>query len=75
MGDGLRARDPILDGVHSHGLHPGIPLQVSGPIGTGYFDIVCTAWCRLPRGTGVARLRDAFPEWSRQFEALGLNPQ
>jgi site-specific DNA recombinase len=29
----------------------------------------------LPRGIGVERLRDAPPEWSRQFEALGLNPQ
>jgi len=28
---------------------------------------------RLPRGIGVERLRDAPPEWSRQFEALGLN--
>jgi site-specific DNA recombinase len=30
---------------------------------------------RLPRGIGVERLRDAPPEWSRQFEALGLKPQ
>jgi site-specific DNA recombinase len=30
---------------------------------------------RLPRGIGVARLRDAPAEWSRQFETLGLNPQ
>ena len=30
---------------------------------------------RLPRGIGVERLRDAPPEWSRQFEAFGLNPQ
>lgn len=30
---------------------------------------------RLPRGIGVERLRDAPPERSRQFEALGLNPQ
>ena len=30
---------------------------------------------RLPRGIGVERLRDAPVEWSRQFEALGLNPQ
>jgi hypothetical protein len=30
---------------------------------------------RLPRGIGVERLRDAPPQWSRQFEALGLNPQ
>src|SRR3979490_2777511 len=30
---------------------------------------------RLPRGVGVARLRDAPAEWSRQFETLGLNPQ
>jgi site-specific DNA recombinase len=30
---------------------------------------------RLPRGIGVERLRDASAEWSRQFEALGLNPQ
>jgi hypothetical protein len=30
---------------------------------------------RLPRGIGVERLRDASPDWSRQFEALGLNPQ
>ncbi len=29
----------------------------------------------LPRGIGVERLRDAPAEWSRQFEALGLNPQ
>src|SRR6201984_33948 len=29
---------------------------------------------RLPRGIGVERLRDAPAEWSRQFEALGLNP-
>ncbi len=30
---------------------------------------------RLPRGIGVERLRDAPAEWSRQFEALGLNPE
>src|ERR1017187_6022190 len=30
---------------------------------------------RLPRGIGVERLRDAPAEWSRQFEAIGLNPQ
>jgi site-specific DNA recombinase len=30
---------------------------------------------RLPRGIGVERLRDASAEWSRQFEALGMNPQ
>jgi hypothetical protein len=30
---------------------------------------------RLPRGIGVERLRDPPPEWSRQFEALGLNPE
>jgi site-specific DNA recombinase len=30
---------------------------------------------RLPRGINIARLRDAPPEWSRQFEALGLDPQ
>ena len=30
---------------------------------------------RLLRGIGVERLRDAPAEWSRQFEALGLNPQ
>jgi hypothetical protein len=30
---------------------------------------------RLPRGIGVERLRDPAAEWSRQFEALGLNPQ
>jgi site-specific DNA recombinase len=30
---------------------------------------------RLPRGIGVERLRDAPAEWSRQFEALGLDPQ
>jgi site-specific DNA recombinase len=30
---------------------------------------------RLPRGIGVERLRDLPTEWSRQFEALGLNPE
>jgi site-specific DNA recombinase len=29
---------------------------------------------RLPRGIGIERLRDLPAEWSRQFEALGLNP-
>jgi site-specific DNA recombinase len=30
---------------------------------------------RLPRGIGVERLRDPPAEWSRQFKALGLNPE
>jgi hypothetical protein len=30
---------------------------------------------RLPRGIGVERLRDPPTEWSRQFKALGLNPE
>jgi site-specific DNA recombinase len=30
---------------------------------------------RLPRGVGIERLRDPPIEWSRQFEALGLNPE
>jgi hypothetical protein len=30
---------------------------------------------RLPRGINIARLREAPAEWSRQFEALGLNSQ
>jgi hypothetical protein len=30
---------------------------------------------RLPRGIGVERLRDPPTEWSRQFEAFGLNPE
>jgi site-specific DNA recombinase len=30
---------------------------------------------RLPRGVGIERLRDLPTEWSRQFEALGLNPE
>jgi hypothetical protein len=28
---------------------------------------------RLPRGTGVERLRDLPTEWSQQFELLGLS--
>jgi hypothetical protein len=30
---------------------------------------------RPPRGIGIERLRDLPTEWSRQFEALGLNPE
>ena len=30
---------------------------------------------RLPRGVGIERLRNPPTEWSRQFEALGLNPE
>ena len=30
---------------------------------------------RLPRGIGVAALRDAPAEWSIQFEQLGLTPR
>jgi hypothetical protein len=29
---------------------------------------------RLPRGTNIERLRNSHPEWSRQFEELGLDP-
>jgi site-specific DNA recombinase len=29
----------------------------------------------LPRGVGIERLRDPPTDWSRQFEALGLNPE
>ena len=29
---------------------------------------------RLPRGIGVAQLRDAPPAWSKQFRQLGLPP-
>jgi site-specific DNA recombinase len=29
----------------------------------------------LPRGIGIEGLRDAPSEWSRQVEALGLDPQ
>jgi len=28
-----------------------------------------------PRDIGIERLRDPPTEWSRQFEALGLNPE
>jgi hypothetical protein len=30
---------------------------------------------RLRRGIGIERLRDLPTEWSRQFEALGFNPE
>lgn len=30
---------------------------------------------RLPRGINIERLRDPPAKWSKQFEALGLNPQ
>jgi DNA invertase Pin-like site-specific DNA recombinase len=30
---------------------------------------------RLPRGIGIERLRDQPTQWSRQLEALGLNPE
>jgi hypothetical protein len=29
---------------------------------------------RLPRGIGIAKLRDAPPEWSNQYSKLGLPP-
>ena len=29
---------------------------------------------RLPRGINIERLRNSHPEWSRQFEELGLDP-
>ena len=29
---------------------------------------------RLPHGMGVARLADMPPEWSRQYQMLGLPP-
>jgi len=29
---------------------------------------------RLPRGIGIAELRDAPAEWSKQYEHVGLSP-
>jgi site-specific DNA recombinase len=29
---------------------------------------------RLPRGINIERLRNSDPEWGRQFEELGLDP-
>ena len=29
---------------------------------------------RLPPGMNIERLRNSHPEWSRQFEELGLDP-
>lgn len=29
---------------------------------------------RLPRGIGITELRDAPPEWSKQYTKLGLSP-
>jgi hypothetical protein len=29
---------------------------------------------RLPRGINIERLRDPDPNWTRQFQELGLNP-
>jgi DNA invertase Pin-like site-specific DNA recombinase len=54
------------------------PRQVNMTISLAFLapDLVRAAVeGRLPRGIGVERLRDAPAEWSRQFEALGLNPQ
>jgi hypothetical protein len=33
------------------------------------------AYTMVLLGIGVERLRDLPAEWSRQFEALGLNPE
>ena len=30
---------------------------------------------RLPRGVNIERLRDPDPNWTRQFEELGLDPR
>jgi hypothetical protein len=38
-------------------------------------NCVCRIGLRLPRGINIERLREAPAEWSRQFKALGLNPQ
>jgi hypothetical protein len=40
-----------------------------------FFGVPKTLGEQLPRGIGVERLRDPLTEWSRQFEALGLNPE
>ncbi len=51
--------------------------QVNMTISLGFLapDLVKAAIeGRLPRGIGIERLRDPPAEWSRQFEALGLNP-
>jgi hypothetical protein len=51
------------------------PISVSIKPAAAQTNLVKAAWeGRLPRGVGVERLRDSPTEWSRQFEALGLNP-
>ena len=51
------------------GGHEAIPRNADPPI------VAAAIEGRLPRGNGVERLRDPPTEWSRQFEALGLNPE
>jgi hypothetical protein len=48
--------------------------QVNMTISLAFLGLVQAAVeGRLPRGIGVARLRDAPAEWSRQYAMLGLS--
>jgi hypothetical protein len=38
-----------------------------------YLRLTRSIWL-LPRGIGIAQLRDAPPVWSEQFKQLGLPP-
>jgi site-specific DNA recombinase len=80
---GRRWLDEIVSGAVTDGeqiatRHKCSVRQVNMTISLAFLapDLVRAAVeGRLPRGIGVERLRDAPAEWSRQFEALGLNPQ
>jgi site-specific DNA recombinase len=57
-------------------IEPG--LQPPSPISLAFLApnlVKAAVEGRLPRGVGIERLRDPPIEWSRQFEALGLNPE
>ena len=65
-----------------------VPLRVANMAGCTFFatfgalsgNVASFLLClllegRLPRGINIERLLGAPAEWSRQFEALGFNPQ
>jgi hypothetical protein len=62
---------PFEDPIDLPGGRQLVTLEDAG----NYITKLPKAAGRLPRGIGVERLRDTPADWSRQFEALRLNPR
>ena len=76
VSDPITGRSAIIDPVLDFDEKSGATANMTISLAFLAPDLIEAAVeGRLPPGIGIERLRDLLAEWSRQFGALGLNPE